>query len=72
MGVLFDDIIVYSHMLEKHKLHLQSIVDELRENKLYLNGKRIEFFMQEIKNLGHIVSNKGILMDCKKLRVIQK
>ena len=72
IGVFFDDIIVHSHTLEEHKLHLQSVFDELRANKLYVNGKKSEFFMKEIKYLGHIISKNGILMDPKKLRVIQE
>ena len=46
IGVFFDDIIVHSHTLEEHKLHLQSVFDELRANKLYVNGKKSEFFMK--------------------------
>ena len=71
-SVFFDNIIVHSHMLEEHKLHLQSVFDELCANKLYVNGKKSEFFMKEIKYLGHIISKNGILMDPKKLRVIQE
>ena len=56
----FDDIIVHSQTLEEHKLHLQSIFDELRANKLYVNGKKSEFFMQEIKYLSHILSRMGL------------
>ena len=72
IGVFFDDIIIHSHTLEEHKLHLQSVFDELRANKLYVNGKKSEFFTKKIKFLGHIISKNGILMDLKKLRVIQE
>ena len=44
IGVFFDDIIVHSHTLEEYKLHLQSIFDELRANKLYVSEKKSEFF----------------------------
>ena len=71
-SIFFDNIIVHFHTLEEHKLHLQSVFDELRANKLYVNGKKSEFFMKEIKYLGHIISKNGILMDPKKLRVIQE
>ena len=72
IGVFFDDFIVHSHTLDEHKLHLQSIFHELRANKLCVNGKKSEFFMQEIKYLGHIISKNGILMDRKKLSVIEE
>ena len=71
-GVFFDDIIVHSQTLEEHKEHLQAVFDELRANKLYVNGKKSEFFMKEIKYLGHIISKEGIRMDPEKLRVIEE
>ncbi|MCO5568928.1 hypothetical protein L7F22_022631 [Adiantum nelumboides] len=71
-GVFFDDIIVHSQTLEEHKKHLQSVFDELQANKLFVNGKKSEFFMKEIKYLGHIISKEGIRMDPEKLRVIDE
>ncbi len=71
-GVFFDDIIIHSHSLEEHKRHLQSVFDELQANKLYINGKKSEFFMREIKYLGHIISKEGIRMDLEKLKVIKE
>ncbi|MCO5570274.1 hypothetical protein L7F22_023993 [Adiantum nelumboides] len=71
-GVFFDDIIVHSQTLEEHKKHLQSIFDELQANRLFVKGKKSEFFMKEIKYLGHIISKEGIRMDPEKLRVIDE
>ena len=51
-GVFFDDIIIHSHTLEEHKRHLQFVFNELCANKLYVNGKKSEFFMHEIRYLG--------------------
>ncbi|MCO5547351.1 hypothetical protein L7F22_000800 [Adiantum nelumboides] len=65
-GVFFDDIIVHSQTLEEHKKHLQSVFDELQANRLFINGKKSEFFMKEIKYLGHIISKEGIRMDPEK------
>ena len=69
-GVFFDDIIVFSKTLEEHKEHLKKVFEELRNNKLYVNGKKSEFFLQEIRYLGHIISKEGIKMDPEKLQVI--
>ncbi|MCO5592680.1 hypothetical protein L7F22_046683 [Adiantum nelumboides] len=71
-GVFFDDIIVHSQTLEEHKKHLQSVFDELQANRLFVNGQKSEFFMKEIKYLGHIISKEGIRMDPEKLRVIDE
>ncbi|MCO5584277.1 hypothetical protein L7F22_038201 [Adiantum nelumboides] len=66
-GVFFDDIIVYSKFLEEHKEHLKVVFQALQENKLYINRKKSEFFLEEIHYLGHIISKDGIGMDPEKL-----
>ena len=71
-GVFFDNILVFSKTLEEHKEHLKKVFEELKTNKLFINGKKSEFFLQEIQYLGHIISNKGVQMDNNKLKVIQK
>ena len=38
--VFFDDIIIHSRTLEKHKEHLKAVLEELRANKPFLNGKK--------------------------------
>ncbi|MCO5593409.1 hypothetical protein L7F22_047423 [Adiantum nelumboides] len=68
--VFFDDIIVYSKSLEEHKEHLKAMFQALQENKLYINCKKSEFFLEEIHYLGHIISKDGIRMDPQKLEVI--
>ena len=70
-GVFFDNIIIYSKTLEEHKRHLRAIFKVLRENKLYINQKKSEFFLKEIQYLGHIISHLGIRMDPEKLEVIK-
>ncbi|MCO5580468.1 hypothetical protein L7F22_034336 [Adiantum nelumboides] len=69
-GVFFDDVIIYSKTIEEHKEHLNVIFQALRDNKLYVNQKKSEFFLQEIQYLGHIISKNGIRMDPAKLEMI--
>ncbi|MCO5561295.1 hypothetical protein L7F22_014916 [Adiantum nelumboides] len=71
-GVFFDDVIIYSKSMEEHKKHLQVIFQALRDNKLFINQKKSEFFLQEIQYLGHIISKSGIRMDPSKLEVIKE
>ena len=47
-GVFFDDIIIYSKSMEEHKEHLHIVLQALRENKLFINRKKSEFFLKEI------------------------
>ena len=71
-GVFFDDIIIYSKTLEEHKSHIRAVFQELSDNKLLINGKKSEFFLQEIRYLGHIISKDGIRMDLEKLKIIEE
>ena len=59
-GVFFDDIIVYSKTLEEHKEHLAKVFEELKEHKLYVNSKKSEFFLKEIKYLAILSQKKGL------------
>ncbi|MCO5586416.1 hypothetical protein L7F22_040356 [Adiantum nelumboides] len=62
-GVFFDEVIIYSKTIDKHKEHLKVIFQALRDNKLYVNQKKSEFFLQEIQYLGHIISILDWLAD---------
>ncbi|MCO5612978.1 hypothetical protein L7F22_067251 [Adiantum nelumboides] len=42
-GVFFDDVIIYSKSMEEHKKHLQVIFQALRDNKLLLIKRKVNF-----------------------------
>ena len=46
--VYFDDILVYSKNLKEHMMHLKSILEVLRQEKLYANLKKCTFCSSEI------------------------
>ena len=58
----FDDIIVHSKNLKEHEAHLAIVFVELRKHKLTVDGKKSEFFMEDIHFLGHIISKDGVRM----------
>ena len=70
VGTFFDDMIIFSKTEADHREHLAAVFDELRTNRLVINGKKSEFFMQEIHFLGHIVSKEGVRMDPAKVEAI--
>ncbi|MCO5579772.1 hypothetical protein L7F22_033634 [Adiantum nelumboides] len=70
VGTFFDDMIVLSKSEAEHMEHLRAIFEMLRKERL-VNGKKSEFFMEEIHFLGHIVSKDGVRMDPAKIKAIQ-
>ena len=68
--VYLDDILVYSRDAEEHLEHLQKVFALLREHNLKAKAKKCEFFKQELKFLGHIVSGRGMRPDPKKVETV--
>ncbi|MCO5566284.1 hypothetical protein L7F22_019960 [Adiantum nelumboides] len=71
VGTFFDDMIVFSKSEAEHMEHLRAVFEMLRKKRLVVNGKKSEFFMEEIHFLGHIVSKDGVRMDLVKIEAIQ-
>ncbi|PKI67131.1 hypothetical protein CRG98_012459 [Punica granatum] len=70
--VYFDDILVYSENFDDHKVHLKSILDVLRKEKLFANLNKCTFCTDKLVFLGFVVSAKGIQVDEEKVRAIQE
>ena len=66
-----DDIIVPSPTLEEHIRMLRDVLRRLRADNLRINPAKCDFFKQEVKYLGHVVSGKGIHTDPDKVAAIQ-
>jgi hypothetical protein len=56
--VYLDDIVVWSNSVDEHIKNVHTIMDALRQAKLYVNQKKTNLFCYEIKFLGHKVSQK--------------
>lgn len=70
MVVYFDDILVYSKTDEQHLEHLRQVFHTLRDQKLYVNLKKCNFFTDSLVFLGYIVLRDGIKMDPNKVESI--
>ncbi|MCO5612154.1 hypothetical protein L7F22_066416 [Adiantum nelumboides] len=67
----FDYMIVFLKSEAEHMEHLRAVFEMLQKERLVVNEKKSEFFMEETHFLGHIVSKDGVRMDPAKIKAIQ-
>ena len=70
MVVFVDDILIYYKTKKEHEDHLRNILEALKEHQLYSKFSKCEFWLTEVKFLGHIVSASGVLVDPEKVEVV--
>nr|GFC18111.1 putative reverse transcriptase domain-containing protein [Tanacetum cinerariifolium] len=70
--VFIDDILVFSKSKEENKDHLRTVLQILRQEKLYAKISKCEFWLSSVAFPGHIVSAEGIMMDPAKVKAITK
>ena len=61
---------IYSKSEEEHEDHLRVILQVLRDHQLYAKFSKCEFWLTEVKFLGHVVSGSGLLIDPKKVEAV--
>ena len=54
--VYFDDILIYIKNIDDHVVHLKSVLDVLRKERLFANLKKYTFFIDKLVFLGFVVS----------------
>lgn len=69
--VYFDDILIFSHYLDDHLVHLANVLSFLRRDKFYATLKKCEFGSPQVHFLGYIVSSDGLAVDPRKITAIQ-
>ena len=68
--VFIDDILVYSRSREQHEEHLREIPRVLRSERLYAKFSKCDFWLREVQFLGHLVNQKGILVNPAKIGAV--
>ena len=51
--VFVDNILIYSKSEEEHEDHLRVLLQVLRDHQLYVKFSKCEFWLTEVKFLGH-------------------
>jgi len=68
--LFLDDIIIYSSTWEQHLERLEAVFRRLQEYGLKLKPSKCSFAKTEVKYLGHIVSEDGIMTDPEKVSAV--
>jgi hypothetical protein len=66
--VFIDDILVYSKNEDEHTEHLHIVLQRLRDHHLYAKLSTCDFWLREIKFLGHTNYQDGISVDPEKVQ----
>ena len=68
--VFMDDIFIYSQSERKHEDHLRIVLQLLRDHQLYAKFSKCEFWLTEVRFLGHMVLASGVSVDLEKVKVV--
>ncbi|ESK81929.1 hypothetical protein Moror_668 [Moniliophthora roreri MCA 2997] len=69
--VYMDDILIFSDKVNIHWLHMRHVLEQLRENDLYLKPEKCEFEVTRTLFLGMVITPGHILMEEMKLAGIK-
>ena len=69
VGIL-DDVIIFSNSFAEHIPHVRSILEVLRQHRLYAKVEKCEFHKDQMTFVGYMVSKDGIGMDPAKVSAI--
>ena len=68
--VFVDDILIYSQSEWEHEDHLRIVLQLLRDHQLYDKFSKCEFWLTEVRFLGHVVSASGVSLEPEKVEAV--
>nr|GFC99483.1 putative reverse transcriptase domain-containing protein [Tanacetum cinerariifolium] len=66
-----DDILIYFKNKEDHKKHLKTILELLKNEKLYAKFSKCDFWLKSVQFLGHVIDSNGVYVHPTKVEAIQ-
>nr|AAQ56367.1 putative reverse transcriptase [Oryza sativa Japonica Group] len=70
--VFIDDILIYSKSEEEHEHHLRLVLEKLQEHQLYAKFSKCDFWLSEVKFLGHVITAQGVAVDPSNVESVTK
>ncbi|UYV81689.1 K02A2.6-like, partial [Cordylochernes scorpioides] len=67
-----DDIVIWGATQEEHDERLRCVLRKLQDSGLTLNKEKCIFSVKEIKFLGHLITERGVLPDPNKVKAIRE
>ena len=68
--VFVNDILIFSQSEWEHEYHLRIGLQLLRDHQLYAKFSKCEFWLTEVRFLGHVVSALGVSVDPEKVEAV--
>ena len=71
LGPLFDDsvicyldnILIFSDFLQQHTAHVTTVLERLRENRLFCKASKCKSELNRVRSLGFNISSEGVSME---------
>ena len=61
--VFVDNILIYSETEDDHEDHLKVVLQTLTDHQLYVKFSKCEFWLTEVRFVGHVVSTSVVSVD---------
>nr|GEY25701.1 hypothetical protein [Tanacetum cinerariifolium] len=69
--MFIDDILIYSKNKKDHEEHLKTILELLKNEKLYAKFSKCDFLLESVDFLGHVIDSDGVYVDPAKVEAIR-
>ena len=70
--VFVDDILIYSQSEWGHEYHLRIVLQLLIDHQLYAKFSKFEFWLTEVRFLGHVVSAPEVSVNLEKVKAVMR